>query len=150
MMSIIARALLALQGAAAVFIAASIWYDPERLGAGLGLAAVGDLGLSTLRGDIGTLFGASGGFMIAAAALADRRLIVPPLIFTSLALLGRTLSLALTAYAPELVPPMLVESIAIVVLVVAYVALGRETSPASEPAHAAPAASSEPEPTHAY
>jgi hypothetical protein len=128
MLSIIARALLALLGAGALFVAASVWYDPEALGSGLGLAAIGDLGLATLRGDLGTLFGSSGAFMLAAAALADRRLIVPPLIFTSVALAGRTLSLALNEYAPALVAPMLVESIAIIVLVAAYVMLERDAA----------------------
>ena len=131
MFAIIARIVLGLQGALALIVGATVWWDPVGAGAGLGLAAVGDLGLSTLRGDIGTLFASSGGFMIAAAALADRRLIVPPLIFTAVALLGRTLSLGLTAYAPELVPPMVVEGLTITLLVTAYVMLGVETSPAA-------------------
>src|SRR6185436_2998865 len=136
MLSIIARAMLALLGAGALFTAASAWYDPEAVGAGLCLAAVGELGLATLRGDIGTLFGSSGAFMLAAAALGDRRLIVVPLIFTGVGLTGRTLSLAVGEYAPALVPPMLVEAITIVVLVAAYVMLERATTAA--PAAAAP------------
>ena len=144
MLTIIARIVLALQGAAALFVAANVWLDPVRVGAGLGLSPLGDLGLATLRGDLGTLFASSGIFMLAAAALTDRRLIVPPLIFTSVALAGRTLSLGLTDYAPELIPPMIVEGVTIALLVAAYVILARETSPAvvlvpeTSPAPAAP------------
>lgn len=144
MLSIIARALLALLGAGALFTAANAWIDPEKVGAGLGLAAIGELGLATLRGDLGTLFGSSGAFMLAAAALGDRRLIVVPLVFTGVGLAGRTLSLALGTYAPTLVPPMVVEAIVIVVLVAAYVMLERaaatppqSTSAPSEPVSAA-------------
>jgi hypothetical protein len=130
MLTIIARIVLALQGAAALFIAVNIWLDPVSIGAQLGLSPIGDLGLSTLRGDLGTLFASSGIFMLAAAALADRRLILPPLIFTSVGLAGRTLSLALTDFAPELIPPMIVEGVTIALLIAAYAMLARETSPA--------------------
>jgi len=137
MLGIIARVLLALLGAGALLTAANAWYDPEGVGAQLGLAAVGDLGLATLRGDLGTLFGSSGAFMLAAAALADRRLIVVPLIFTSVGLAGRTLSLALGDYAPTLVAPMVVEGITIVILVASYVMLERSAQ-ATTTATAAP------------
>jgi hypothetical protein len=154
MVRFIARAVLALQGLAALLVAAMVWYDPAAVAAGLGLAAIGDLGLATLRGDLGTLFGASGAFMLAAALLADRRLIVPPLIFTGLALLGRTLSLGLTVYAPELVPPMLVEAVALIVLILTYATFETESETEAEHApssvsaqRAAPAAApSEPAP----
>jgi hypothetical protein len=130
MLTIIARAVLALQGATALFVAANVWLDPVRVGAQLGLSPLSDLGLATMRGDLGTLFASSGIFMLAAAALTDRRLIVPPLVFTSVGLAGRTLSLALTTYAPDLIQPMIVEAVTIALLVGAYVMLANESSPA--------------------
>ena len=130
MLKTIARAVLGMEGALALFAAVNIWLDPERVGAQLGVAPIGDLGLSTIRGDIGSLFAGAGIFMIATAITADRRLIIPPLAYTALALSARTLSLALTAYSPELLQPMLVEGISIAILTAAYVILG-QTAPTS-------------------
>jgi len=124
----VARAVLGLEGALALFAAVSLWFDPERVGAQLGVAPIGDLGLSTIRGDIGGLFAGAGCFMIATAITADRRLIIPPLAYMALALSARTLSLALTAYAPELLQPMLVEGITIAILTAAYVILGQTSA----------------------
>jgi hypothetical protein len=138
MLKIIARAVLAIEGALALFATVSIWLDPEGFGAQLGVAPIGDLGLSTIRGDIGALFAGAGIFMIGAAITQDRRLIIPPLVYTALALSARTFSLAVTAYSPELLRPMLVEGISIAILTAAYVILGQAPAesaavPTSEP-----------------
>ncbi|MBL8780183.1 MAG: hypothetical protein JNL06_04490 [Alphaproteobacteria bacterium] len=126
MLKTIARVVLALQGAAALFIAVNVWLDPLTIPAQLGLSPLGDLGLSTIRGDIGALFGGSGLFMLAAAYRAESRFVVPPLVFLSLALAARTYSLAMTGASPELFEPMAVEGVTIVLLLAAYAIFTRE------------------------
>ena len=120
MLKTIARVVLALQGTAALFVAVNVWLDPLTIPAQLGLSPLGDLGLSTIRGDIGALFGGSGLFMLAAAYRAESRFVVPPLVFLSLALAARTYSLAMTGASPELFEPMAVEGVTIVLLLAAY------------------------------
>jgi hypothetical protein len=127
MLKTIARIVLALQGAAALFIAANVWLDPVRLGAQLGVAPIGDLGLSTIRSDIGGFFAGAGVFMLAAAITAERRWLYAPLVFTSLALASRTYAMLLLGMKPEFVQPMTVEAVTIVLLVVNYVFLGRKS-----------------------
>ncbi len=126
MLKTIARVVLALQGATSLFIAANVWMDPATLAAQLGISPIGDLGVSTIRGDIGGFFSAVGVFMLAAAYFGDRRFIVPPLVLGALALTGRTISLAVTGPAPELFQPMLIEAVTIIVLVTAYAVFARE------------------------
>lgn len=126
MLKTIARVVLALQGAAALFIAVNVWLDPLTIPGQLGISPLGDLGLSTIRGDIGALFGGSGLFMLAAAYRAESRFVVPPLVFLSLALGARTYSLAMTGASPELIQPMAVEGVTIVLLLAAFAILTRE------------------------
>lgn len=126
MLKTIARIVLGLQGAAAVFIAANVWMDPVRVAAQLGVAPIGDLGLSTIRGDIGGFFAGAGLFMIAAALTAERRWLFAPLAFTSLALAGRVYAMLVIGMKPEFVQPMTIEAVTIAILVVAYMLLGRK------------------------
>jgi hypothetical protein len=126
MLKTIMRAVLALQGAMALFIAANVWIDPLTIPAQLGLSPIGDLGISTIRGDIGALFGGSGLFMLAAAYRVESRFVVPPLVFLTLALAARTYSLAMTGASPELYQPMVVEGVSIVLLLAAYFIFSRE------------------------
>ncbi|MCE9521392.1 MAG: hypothetical protein K8S25_03040 [Alphaproteobacteria bacterium] len=126
MLKIIARIVMALQGALALFIAANVFMDPVKIGDQLGIAPIGTLGLSTFRGDIGSLFAGAGLFMLAAAVRGNRLYLVPPLVFTSIALAARTASMALTGFAPELVQPMVVEGVTITLALAAYVILGRD------------------------
>ena len=125
MLKLIARIVMALQGALALFIAANVFIDPAKIGDQLGLAPIGVLGLATFRGDVGSLFAGAGIFMLAAALRAERWYLIPPLIFTSIALAARTASMTLTGFAPELVQPMAVEGVTITLLLAAYAILGR-------------------------
>lgn len=126
MLKTIARIVLGLQGAAALFIAANVWLDPVRLGAELGVAPIGDLGLSTIRGDIGGFFAGAGVFMLLAAATAERRWLFAPLVFTGMALAGRTYAMLAIGMKPEFVQPMTIEAVTIAILIVAYTLLGRK------------------------
>jgi len=126
MLKTIVRIVLALQGALALFVAANIWLDPVRIGAQLGVAPAGDLGLATIRGDMGSLFAGAGLFMLAAALRGERWYLIPPVVFTSIALAARTGSMVLTGYAPELIQPMVVEGVTIALLLAAYAILARD------------------------
>lgn len=124
MLKTIARIVLGLQGAMALFIAANVWLDPVRIAEQLGIAPIGDLGLSTIRGDIGGFFAGAGLFMVAAALTAERRWLFAPLAFTALALAGRVYAMVVIGMKPEFVQPMTIEAVTIAILVVAYALLG--------------------------
>lgn len=126
MLKTIARIVLGIQGAMAVFIAANVWLDPATFAAQLGIAPMGDLGLSTIRGDIGSLFAGTGLFMIAAALTAERRWLFAPLAYTTLAFAGRIYAMLVIGMKPEFVQPMTIEAVTIAILVVAYLLLGRK------------------------
>ncbi len=120
MLKTIARVVVALQGAAALFIALNLIADPVTVGGQLGFSPIGDLGLASLRGDVGSLFAGAGVFMLWGAWQGDRWYLVPPLVFLAIALAARTISLALTGFSPELAPPMVVEALSIALLVAAH------------------------------
>lgn len=126
MLRTIIRAVLAVQGALALFIAANAYMNPEKLAAQLGLSMNGDLGLSTFRGDIGSLFAGAGLFMLAGAIRGKRLYLVPPLIFTGIALAARTATVLQLGFMPEFVQPMAVEGITVVILLLGYATLGQD------------------------
>ena len=120
MLKTVARAVLALYGALALFAAANVFMDPARVADQMGLAPIRDLGLATFRGDIGGLFAGSGLFMLAAALRGERWYLIPPLVYASLALAARTATLGLTGYEQEFVLPMVIEGVTIAILLAAY------------------------------
>ena len=123
MLRLVARIVMAVQGALALFVGASVFMEPARLGEQLGLSPIGTLGVSTLRGDIGGLFAGAGLFMLAAAARGNRTYLIPPLVFTGIALAARSAAMALTGFAPELVQPMAVEAVTIALMLAAHAIL---------------------------
>ena len=125
MLKTIARIVLALQGALALFVAANAFMDPIKVASQLGLTPVGNLGLATFRGD-GGLFAGAGLFMLAASLRGNRLYLVPPLVLLSIALAARTASMTLTGFTPELVQPMVVEGVTITLLLAAYVIFARD------------------------
>jgi hypothetical protein len=120
MLKTIARAVVALQGAGALFIALNLIADPVTVAGQLGFSPIGDLGLASIRGDVGGLFAGAGVFMLWAAWSGDRMYLVPPIVFVAIALAARTFSLVMTGFAPELVPPMVVEGLTIALLIAAH------------------------------
>jgi hypothetical protein len=127
MLKTIARIVVALQGAAALFIALNLIADPVTVGGQLGFSPIGDLGLASLRGDVGGLFAGAGVFMLWAAWQGDRAYLVPPLVFVAIALAARTVSLAMTGFTPELVPPMVVEGLSVALLLAAHAMFAQAT-----------------------
>lgn len=127
MITNIIRAALGVMGAAALFVAANVFMTPEKIAGQLGLALMGDLGVSTFRGDVGSLFAASGLFMLAAAIRGNRAYLVPPLVYTGIALGARTATAAQIGFQPEFYTPMAVEAVTVLTLVLAYATLGRKS-----------------------
>jgi len=126
MLKTIMRAVLGIQGALALFVAANAYLKPEMLSQQLGLTMNGELGLSTFRGDIGSLFAGAGLFMLAAAIRGNRLYLAPPLLMTSIALAARTATAFQVGFLPEFVQPMTVEGVTVLVLLLGYATLGRD------------------------
>lgn len=122
MMARVMRIVVGLIGVAAVLLALRIWVAPAAVGAHLGVAGQGGLGLATLRADIAGFFGAAGALALAAAVRDDRRLLTAPLLMIALALSGRLATIVADGLDPLQVPPMVVEAVLLVLL-----ALGRRT-----------------------
>jgi hypothetical protein len=119
MVKAILRALVGASGAACLALAAIIWLDPARPAAQLGLAPTGALGIATLRADVAGFFGAAGLMALSGAVRGEARLLTAPLVMISIALAGRTITLARLGDAPGLVTPMAIEGVLLAALVAA-------------------------------
>jgi hypothetical protein len=123
------RVLVGVIGVLALLLAIRIWLGPTEPAARLGLQAVGGLGLSTLRADVGGFFAAGGLFALMGAIRSDARLLTPPLVLLALALAGRVLTVGLNGYAPEMLQPMVVEAVLVTVLFLARGQLAKAARP---------------------
>lgn len=119
------RILLAVLGGLALFVAINIWLDPARVAAQLGVTPVGDLGLSTIRGDLGGFFAGFGIFALASAAFNSSRWLLVPMALIGLALAGRVFSVLMGGATDTTMQPMVVEAVLLAVLVVARAVLSR-------------------------
>jgi len=111
MLRLLPRLLIGALGSFAIFGALRIWIDPTLPAVTLGLSPIGGLGLASLRADVGGFFGGMGAFALAAAIRDDRRLVTVPLVLVSLALTGRLITAGLEGLAPDMVLPIVVESV---------------------------------------
>lgn len=125
MLRTIIRILVGVSGALALVVAARIWMDPAAPAAQLGVAALGPLGLSSLRADLGGFFGGAGLFALAAALRNDARFVLAPLVLIALALIGRVVTVITAGFTPDMVMPIVVET----ALVVLYAAAWRILPP---------------------
>lgn len=123
------RVLVGVIGVLALLLAIRIWLGPTEPAARLGLQAVGGLGLSTLRADVGGFFAAGGLFALMGAIRSDARLLTPPLVLLALALAGRVVTVGLNGYAPEMLQPMVVEAVLVTVLFLARGQLAKAARP---------------------
>jgi hypothetical protein len=126
MLKTIFRVLLGLQGVAALLIAAGIFTDTVKIAAQLGVAPIGDLGISTIRGDIGGLFAGAGLFMLGAASRGQSRYLVPIIVFTGLALAARLATASQTGLLPEMVQPIAIEAFTVTVALIGYALFSRD------------------------
>ncbi|MEQ1753301.1 MAG: hypothetical protein ABL973_04130 [Micropepsaceae bacterium] len=125
MFATIMRVILGILGALALFVAVNAFLNPDSVATQLGLSLMGNLGISTFRGDIGGLFAGSGLFMFAAAIRGNRLYLAPPLLYLGIALAARTATAMQVGFLPELIPPMTVEAVATVILTLGYTSIGR-------------------------
>lgn len=105
----IARGFLVVVGVLSLINFAAVWFALDRVNKSLGTVAPTPLAESTLRGDIGALFGMFGVMAILAAVRDDRRLLLAPILLPALAVAGRLLAY-LQAPTPAAVPLMAVEA----------------------------------------
>lgn len=105
----IARGFLVVVGVLSLINFAAVWFALDRVNKSLGTVAPTPLAESTLRGDIGALFGMFGVMAILAAVRDDRRLLLAPILLPALAVAGRLLTY-LQAPTPAAVPLMAVEA----------------------------------------
>lgn len=116
------RGLVGVMGLLALSMALFFWINPAQPAAKLGLEAVGSLGLASLRADLGGFFGAAGALALLGAIRNRADLLLAPLVMIGIALSGRVITLLLSGPSPALIPPMVVEAVLLVILV-----LGRRT-----------------------
>jgi ribonuclease Z len=110
------RAALVLAGLVFVVLAAGFLRDPLLPAARLGVAPLGLLGQATLRGDFFAFFAVGGLLSIAGALRSDARLLLAPLLLISFTLAGRLITVAVAGFDPVMGPPMAVETVMAVLL----------------------------------
>lgn len=125
MIQIALRVLIGLSGLAALFMAVRFWIDPTAPAAQLGVSPLGDLGISTLRADLGAFFGVAGGFALAAALRNEARLVLTPLFILGAALLGRLFTATQLGLGSEVIEPIVVEAVLTALYTAGWFKLGR-------------------------
>ena len=119
------RIVVGVQGVLALFMAGNAFMYPGQVANQLGLTLISNLGLSTFRSDIGSLFAGSGLFMLMAAFRSEARLLLVPLVYTGIAPILRIITALEAGFLPGFTLPMGIESMTIVLLLVGMVALRR-------------------------
>jgi len=109
------RILLAVVGGLSIYIAVQYWLQPLGMAGRFGLFADSNLGLATLRADMGAFFGAAGLFALLGALFNQGRFVTVPLVLLGLAFAGRVFSLATEGAGPGIYEPMTVEAVLIVI-----------------------------------
>lgn len=115
-----ARALVVLMGLGALLITLALWLQPQTVMPKIGLSATdlaqGLVGRATVRADIAGLFGGMGIALLLAGLRKSRQWTNATLLFTSCAILGRFVSLALDGQSPQSWPPIMIEAAIIMIL----------------------------------
>lgn len=89
---------------------------PAQLASAFFLSPLGSQGLATLRADFPGFFITGGAFALIGAVKKDGSALAVPLLLLTIAIIGRSLSLAMDGTAPTAYPPMIVEAVMIAVL----------------------------------
>jgi len=121
----IVRALVGLSGLFFVVLAIAFLLDPTGTASNLGIGAMAALGHATLRGDFFAFFGTAGGLAVLGAIQNDGRHLMAPLLLMALALAGRLITIGLNGFDSSMVPPMVVEAIAIVLFALGSRSFGK-------------------------
>ena len=124
-MKMVLRALVGIAGLLGVLVALRIWMAPAEVGAQLGVAATGPLGLATIRADMGGFFAAGGAFALSSAIKGRGALLLPPVVLIALALTGRFVAVAINGFSPDMAPPMAVEAVLLAIFATGWRVLPR-------------------------
>jgi len=125
MIANVLRGLIGVLGALSLLISLRMWIDPATVGATMGLAGAGPLGLATLRADVGGFFAAAGLFAVLGAVRNDARLLSAPLAMIAFALCGRLVAAAVNGVDARALPSILIEAALVVVLGAGRLSLAR-------------------------
>ncbi len=115
MTDIIIRILTGALSAILLVVGLQYMMDPAATAGQFGLAVTDDIGLATLRADIGGFFCASGGLGLAAAIRHQPSWLLGPITLIILAFVGRLITLAVDGAAPGAFTPMIIEAVTIIV-----------------------------------
>ena len=94
-------------------------FDPAGAGAGFGLSAIDASGLAAIRADISAFFIISAICMLIGAWKRNGDLLLVPAGLFGIALLGRIISVFADGTVEGFVPPMMVEAVTVIVMLVA-------------------------------
>lgn len=96
------------------------WFDLDAVHTQRGMLAIGDIGKANLRADVGGLFLGIAILTIFASIRQNRFAVLAAATLLSATLLGRFVSVAIDGFGARVGPPMVVEAVVIVILLVAY------------------------------
>lgn len=117
-MTLAMRLIIGLVGLFNAAIGLMFLVNPAKMAADFFLSPVGSQGLATVRADMPAFFLVGGLFALLGALRTDPAPLKVPLLLLAIALFGRTVSLIADGTAPTAYPPMIVEAVMIVLLLV--------------------------------
>jgi hypothetical protein len=124
-MTMVLRVVVGVVGLLGLLIAARMWMAPLELAAQLGVAPANELGVATIRADMGGFFGGAGVFALFAAFKGRGALLIAPLVLVGIALAGRLVTVAANGFTQDMGAPMAIEAVLLVVFAAGWKFLPR-------------------------
>lgn len=118
-MILLTRIILGALGLIMLFMGVQYWFDPLTAAGAYGVTAKGVAGAALLRADIGGFFLSAGAFALLATVPLRRFWLWPMLILFGCALAGRIITLAVSGVGEDGFTAIIVETVAIVLTVLA-------------------------------
>jgi hypothetical protein len=113
------RVVIGLIGLFNIAIGLGFLFNPAQLAGQFFLSPLGSQGLATLRADFPGFFITGGTFALIGAVKKDGNALLVPLLLLVIAIIGRSISLAVDGTAATAYPPMIAEAVMIVALLLA-------------------------------
>jgi len=110
------RVVIGLIGLFNIAIGLGFLFNPAQLAGQFFLSPIGTQGLATLRADFPGFFITGGVFALIGAVKKDGNALLVPLLLLAIAIIGRSISLAMDGTAPTAYPPMIAEAVMIAAL----------------------------------
>ncbi|WP_164156551.1 hypothetical protein [Sandarakinorhabdus rubra] len=124
-MAAVTRLLVAGIGLFNIAIGLMFLLNPAGAAGGFFLIPDGSQGMATLRADFPGFFITGGSFALIGAVQKDARALLVPLMLLAIAIAGRGVSLLADGAPPTAFPPMVVEAVMILILLLARRSFGR-------------------------